>query len=262
MDFTPSAYKRLLNALLSRGFYFQTFSEYLEDPREKVIILRQDVDDRKENALGFAMIQSELGIRSTFYFRVAPQSFDKEMIRAVAAMGHEVGYHYETMEHEGGHPGKAYEEFCRNLAMFRTIVPVTTICMHGSPRSRFDNRAIWKEHDYRDLGIIGEPYFDIDFSRVAYLTDTGRMWDGERYSVRDKINKKENRISNERGNVAGYHSTFDIIRAVEAGTFPEQAMMTFHPQRWHDNVYSWSKELVLQNAKNVIKRLFFVPRDA
>ncbi|MDP1623323.1 MAG: hypothetical protein Q8M08_13400 [Bacteroidales bacterium] len=32
----------------------------------------------------------------------------------------------------------------------------------------------------------------------------------------------------------GYHSTFDIIRAVEAGRFDVPVMMTFHPQRWHD----------------------------
>ncbi len=36
-------------------------------------------------------------------------------------------------------------------------------------------------------GIIGEPYFDVDFSRVFYLTDTGRRWDGDAVSVRDKV---------------------------------------------------------------------------
>jgi hypothetical protein len=64
--------------------------------------------------------------------------------------------------------------------------------------------------------------------------------------------------------MAAPHLTFDIwrlafyIRAVEAGTFPKTTMMTFHPQRWHDNMFDWSKELVMQNAKNVIKKWFFV----
>jgi len=79
---------------------------------------------------------------------------------------------------------KAYESFCRNLEMLRRNFDIKTICMHGSPRSKFDNRLIWTKYDYRDLGIIGEPYFDIDFSEVLYLTDTGRRWDG--VSVRDK----------------------------------------------------------------------------
>lgn len=73
----------------------------------------------------------------------------------------------------------------------RTLVPVSTIVMHGSPRSKHDSRDLWKHYDYRSLGIIGEPYFDIDFSKVFYITDTGRCWDGDRYSVRDKPMKQE-----------------------------------------------------------------------
>ena len=51
-----------------------------------------------------------------------------------------------------------------------------------------------------------------------------------------------------------FHSTFDIIEAVEGGRFPERVMMTFHPQRWTDNPVVWGKELVWQNFKNVIKK--------
>jgi len=39
-----------------------------------------------------------------------------------------------------------------------------------------------------------------------------------------------------------FHSTFDIIEAVEGGRFPERVMMTFHPQRWTDNPVVWGKE--------------------
>ena len=116
----------------------------------------------------------------------------------------------------------------------------------GSPvRSRFDSRDIWKRYDYRTLGITGEPYFDIDFNSVRYLTDTGRMWDGERYSVRDKGDGKyEGRRTKDEQRESRqwdrYHSTFDIIRAVKEGTFPGRVMMTFHPQRWTDNPFDWT----------------------
>ncbi len=59
--------------------------------------------------------------------------------------------------------------------------------MHGSPLSKWDNRDLWKKYDYRDFGIIAEPYFDLDFDEVFYLTDTGRRWDGSSVSVRDKV---------------------------------------------------------------------------
>jgi hypothetical protein len=35
-------------------------------------------------------------------------------------------------------------------------------------------------------------------------------------------------------------------------------MFTFHPQRWSDELISWTKELVMQNIKNVVKRTFYV----
>ena len=71
--------------------------------------------------------------------------------------------------------------------------------MHGSPRSPWDSKDLWKHYDYRDFGIIGEPYFDIDFSEVLYLTDTGRRWDGNKVSVRDKVlpNQQINKSTNQ-----------------------------------------------------------------
>ncbi|MFZ4707305.1 MAG: hypothetical protein ACOYMF_14965 [Bacteroidales bacterium] len=263
-DFTISTYKTLLNTLIDQGYAFQPFSDFLRSPSGKVIILRHDVDARKENSLRFAEIQHELSIRGSYYFRVVPGSYDEEVIRKIAGMGHEVGYHYETMDTESSRlqiqnskfqvPNSeikdkgnelvdgAFEEFCRNLDMFRKIVPVTTICMHGSPRSRFDNKDIWNKYDYRSLGIIGEPYFDIDFDKVGYLTDTGRRWNGDKVSVRDKVESNFD---------FNFRSTHDIIRSVDE--LPERVMFTFHPQRWNDNVYEWSKELLMQNVKNQVK---------
>ncbi len=44
MDFTLFAYKQLVLALKSQDFSFQTFEDYIQHPKEKVVILRHDVD--------------------------------------------------------------------------------------------------------------------------------------------------------------------------------------------------------------------------
>jgi len=49
---------------------------------------------------------------------------------------------------------------------------------------------------------------------------------------------------------------------VEAGTFPDKAMMTVHPQRWTDNPIEWPKEFVGQNVKNVVKKWMVSRKDA
>ena len=313
-------------------------------PPPAFVLLRHDVDARPQNALRMARLEHSLGIRGTYYFRM-PHTFDPPIIKEIAALGHETGYHYETMatigdektkgrrdegsegrgqkgkeysmfgnwwflhrawsmEHGEGEKGnrlslrnpppiakgsairnfllveRAYELFVENLEKLRQIVPVETICMHGSPLSRFDNREIWEKYDYRNLDILGDPYFDIDFSRVAYFTDTGRRWDGAGVSIRDKVvpgirdvetegrggfRKAEGGLRNSDFGVRNetksvdrrfpvYHSTFEMIKAIENGTFPRQAMLTVHPQRWNERLIPWTKELVWQNVKNAGKR--------
>jgi hypothetical protein len=157
------------------------------------------------------------------------------------------------MDTSKGNVDKAYDEFCKNLEMFRKIVDVKTICMHGSPLSKFDNRDIWKKYDYKKLGIIAEPYFDVDFNQTFYLTDTGRRWDGAKVSVRDKA-MDSNACNNSDFLKRSYHSTLDIINDLDENDFPQKVMMTFHPQRWTDNKILWYKELFAQNLKNQIKK--------
>jgi hypothetical protein len=123
--------------------------------------------------------------------------------------------------------------------------------MHGAPRSRFDGKDLWKKYNYRDYGIIGEPYFDVNFNQVFYLTDTGRCWDGSKFSVRDKVQTSFTQ---------SYHSTNQIIAAAQDGTLPTRIMITTHPQRWTDSKLQWLKELVLQNAKNIAKRILLAIR--
>ena len=46
---------------------------------------------------------------------------------------------------------------------------------------------MWEKYNYREAGIIGEPYFDVDYTKVLYITDTGRAWNKTGASVRDKV---------------------------------------------------------------------------
>ena len=211
--------------------------------------MRHDVDLRPAYSLEFAKIQYAFNIKGTYYFRAAPESWNEAVIREIHSRGHEIGYHYESLTTTKGNIQKAITDFEKNLEKLRKLVPVNTICMHGSPRSKYDSKDLWKHYDYRQFGIIAEPYFDTDFSQVAYYTDTGRMWDGHKYSVRDKVHHSQFPV---------FHTTLQMIEAIENGTFPSKAMITFHPQRWTNQPIPWVKELVLQRSKNIIKKYFFV----
>ena len=236
MDFTLNKYRELLTALLGYGD----------------VILRHDVDLKPENSLKTAQLEKELGWKSTYYFRAVPESWDESIILQIASMGHEIGYHYESLTTCNGDIEAAYRDFCQNLEKLRALVPVHSICMHGSPKSKWDSRDLWKQYDYHTLGITFEPYFDMDFSKYFYLTDTGRCWDGFKVSVRDRIPKYQEEWIR-KGWV--YHTTDDILKAIREVELPRNMMITTHPQRWTDNKTAWLQEMVMQKMKNVVKRI-------
>ena len=238
MDFTLTKYSELLDALKSYGF--------------ESLILRHDVDLKPANSLLTAQIEAENGMHGIYYFRAVPESWDEDIIKLIALLGHEIGYHYESLTTCNGNVDMAYDDFCKNLEVLRKIVPVHSICMHGSPRSPFDSKDIWKKYDYHKLGVENEPYLDTDFSKVFYLTDTGRRWDGYKVSVRDRIPQYQDEwIAQE----LTFHSTDDVINGLNESRIPKNLMITVHPQRWNPFGISWCKELIMQNVKNIVKRV-------
>lgn len=259
MDFTFKTYEKLLNTLLSRGFSFCTLNKFLQQPlqQSKTIILRHDVEEKYSHALQFAQIQHQKGIQGSYYFRLKPANLHHviQIIRQIADLGHEIGYHYDDLSECKGDFKAAIHRFQKNLAVLRAIAPITTMTMEGAPLSKFDNRLMWAStpghYNYQDFGILAEPYFDLDFDKVFYLTDTGRRWDGWRYSVRDKLPQQTQWIQQAKV----FHATSDIIQAVEENRLPHPLMMTFHPQRWNNKPLPWLKELLWQNIKNQGKRM-------
>jgi hypothetical protein len=252
-DFTFEKFTEILESFIKNGYSFQSLEGFINRPAEKVVILRHDVDRAPLNSLQAAKLESSKGIKGTYYFRIVKQSNHPEIIREIAALGHEIGYHYEDLSLADGIYEKAIISFKSNLEYFRTFYPVKTICMHGSPASKWDNRNLWKRYSYRDFAITGEPYFDLDYKNLLYLTDTGRKWNGEKSSVRDKV-LQENFTSLKKRLI----NSDDILAAASANELPEQLMITLHPQRWSDDLFIWTREYITQKVKNGIKRFIFV----
>lgn len=254
-DFTLTTYERLLHTLLRAGYALIPFEQYCAGGElpERFVILRHDIDRHPERCLPMARMEHDLGIRATYYFRAVPRYLRPEIVRAVADLGHEVGYHYEDLVLARGDYAVAYAHFEDRLRYLRTFYPVRTIAMHGSPLARWDSSALWQQYDYRALGIAGETYRDTDFGQVVYLTDTGRRWDGYRVSVRDKIPERQAQWAREG---YAYHTTADLLRAIRQDTFPARLMITSHPQRWTNRPGAWLQEYIGQHIKNIVKRIW------
>ena len=279
-DFTLYIYRQLLLTLIQAGYSFVTFEDWCDGKASgRYVILRHDVDLKASNSLLTAHIEAEMGIRASYYFRVVPESNRQSIIREIAKLGHEIGYHYEDLSLFKGDKEKSIKHFEKQLKYFHQFYLVRTICMHGSPASKWDNRDIWKTYNYRDYGIIGEPYFDFLNQEITqnkdriYFTDTARMWDGEKYNVRDKLlilrekmtgnkveddrvkaEKKKNKRNNALKERLNIHSTFDFMEWLLNKPNQNAIMITIHPQRWTNNTFEWYMEFLKQNIKNFIKK--------
>ena len=252
MDFTIKKYRELVSALKDAGYEFVSYVDYAEGRRaDKLVVMRHDVDRSAKRARVLAEIENEMGVRASYYFREKFIDDDSDEIRYIESLGHEVGYHYEELVTEKGDVDKAYARFVRNIEKMRQVADVRTITMHGSPMSRFDSKGMWRVYDYKKLGLIGEPQMDVDWNDMAYLTDTGRSWNG--VSRRDKV---ADRASEWKAKGWVYDKTDDVIEALKEGRFPSSVMITTHPQRWTDNVWEWMRELVMQRVKNFVKRIY------
>lgn len=255
-DFTMKTFRALLKSIIEAGYTIQTLEQFLGQPEKKACILRHDVDEFPENALKMAETEHELGIRSTYYFRILKISFNPEIIKKISEFGHEIGYHYEDMSLFGGNPELATNSFKRNLERLREFYPVKTVCMHGSSMSEADNRDIWKYVTLQELNLLGEPYLSIDFSKVAYFSDTARRWNGKKFSIRDQAGNSEH---------PQFRHTGDIINALQNNQMPQQMMILTHTL-WTDSPIEWLKlhlrEFFRNNLKYYIVKIPFLRKLA
>lgn len=247
MDFIVQKYSLLLEAVKRNGFTTTTFYDFLQEEKQgKTLILRHDVDRTPANSLKTAQIEHDMGLQACYYFRTHAGIFNEEIIAKIKALGHEIGYHYENLSDSHGDFDLAIKDFSENLEKFRKITEIKTMCMHGSPLSKFNNQELWRKYDFKDFGICGEPYFSLDFNHIGYITDAGRKWNDEKVNFRDKVNTSMH---------FDISHTDDIISMLDSGKLPNQLMINIHPHNWAFSSAEWYKTYLWQGFKNTIKAI-------
>lgn len=243
-DYTFEDYGRLLDAAIGSGYEFLTVAEFLRtpDPDEPFAVIRHDVDRKVETARSMAALEADRGVASTYYFRTS--TFEPEIVEEMADLGHEIGYHYETLASTRGDVDRARTEFAETLGRFRETAEIETACAHGSPLSSHGNLDMWDDDcTPEEFGLLGEAYLSIDSdheddSKLTYLSDTGRSW---------------------RTELPGYgriETTDDLADTFRAGACP-RAYLLVHPCRWARNRREWVEraawDVAAETAKSVAR---------
>ena len=116
-DFTLIAYDKYIDAILNVNDNILQFQEYfnLNPKPDNFVLIRHDVDRMPYRALNMAKLESKKGIKSTYYFRSKKHTFKPKIIKEISSLGHEIGYHYESLSDAKGDMDLAFADFEKNL---------------------------------------------------------------------------------------------------------------------------------------------------
>jgi len=275
LDYTFNKLHELCKVISNSQYVPLTIEEYLSSEKkpERFIIIRHDIDLEPAYSLKLAKIEKEFGITSTYYFRATEDVFQPDIIKSIADLGHEIGYHYEVLDKAKGDYDQAIKIFKEELNKFRQVYDVKTICPHGSPIigtlspysflgictiiktilqggdvfTSWKNQDLWGKYDFKLFDIIGDAYLSIDFGRIMYFSDTGRNWNSTRYKIKDVVDNSVSQISEVKINC-----TDDIIELIKQEEI-KNIYILIHANHWKDNFGSWLRWLILLYIRNIGK---------
>jgi hypothetical protein len=200
-------------------------ADYLTSPvpvTTPFALLRFDVDFRTEHALQMAQIAAQHQLCGSFYFRWTPRGFDFCVINAVASLGHEIGYHFETLDICRGNLDQAADLFIQHVEELRAAgLDIKTAAAHGAIPTAAGYKSNLdllrkRPHLLERAHLAGETTLSVDFSQVTYVSDAGWRWHRYEHYVPGKQGKP----------------TSLLTEAAQLEHNPTSLYFNFHPHQW------------------------------
>lgn len=174
MKFTTRAYIQLLELLRNNGYEFCFYDEC--EKIEKSVILRHDIDLSIEKALDFAILEHQIGVKSTyfillstnFYNVFSKRTYDK--IMQIISLGHDVGLHFDEKRYsiQTINEMEHYIQFETKLFNKLFNCPIKVVSMHRPSKFVLEN-------DLQFDNIINS-YSTKYFKGMKYLSDSRMHW--------------------------------------------------------------------------------------
>lgn len=172
-EFTRDGYRRLLSALLDRGYTARNFLD--ADTKAAHLIVRHDIDFSLDAVRPIADIESDLGVSASYFFLMQSPFYSVES-RAAAGVfdllqrsGHTVGLHFDAAPYaeDAAALESAVEEECARLEDV-TGQAVTVVSFHRPAKSLLG----------RIEKVAGRPhtYQPVYFEQMGYCSDSRGRW--------------------------------------------------------------------------------------
>jgi hypothetical protein len=219
--------------------------EYLNTPSNKHrVVLKHDVEHDIDLAVILGEIESQLSIRSTFYFQFDVAISSPNKVIRLQEMGHDIGYHYDVLDANNGDYQAAMSQFSLHLAAFEKMgISIKSVCPHGNP---IKTRSGWNSNkDFFRSDEVRQNFPGI----VDVVVDRDIIFPDEFWYISDAGYKFQliGDVSNN-DRVAIPDKNIEISTGLPLGD--RTILISIHPHRW-----------MKSGIKFILKRsVFFISR--
>lgn len=177
MQFTYRAYEKLISLLRDKGYEFSNYRNWRM--KDRVVILRHDIDYSLDKAVALAELERELGVSSTYFVLLTSEFYNLlskdnlSKISKIGKLGHDIGLHFDEVNYSeeyykdhGGIESVILEEV--NLLKQITGIDVDSVFMHRPSKKTLESNI--------DLGPVINSYGQQFFQDFKYVSDSRRRW--------------------------------------------------------------------------------------
>jgi hypothetical protein len=177
-DFTLATYRQLLEHLSSRWRILRVCDAFAHPLQPHTLILRHDIDLSPALALPIAEIERSVGIRSTYFVALhlyynPHLPMHAKVIRRIAAMGHEIGLHYDG----NLYPGEEASLEQKLALLDRHVHILQEICGSSVVSIARHNPSLTNQSDpFKTSVKYNNAYDERLFQDTAYISDSCGAW--------------------------------------------------------------------------------------
>lgn len=220
------------------------------------IIIKHDVESKLKKALKISRIEHSFGIVATYYvhsfFLHKPENI--AILREIASLGHEIGYHYDVLDKNNGDKNKAIREFREVTTSFEENgLIIKTVCPHGNPLKKrvgyASNKDFFLDEEVRRMfGNIADVYItfpDMVDENYLYITDAGY-----KYFYRDAKTTKTDATEK----LLPLNSKDEITKMIRDG---QSMIISIHTHRYFCSAYVALIRVFLYRVAKVVAKMLY-----
>lgn len=178
LNFSYESFEQVVKKYIESNYIFSTFENYDNEINQKIILMRHDVDFDLDVAKKFALFEKDLGISSSYFFRISAKNYNLfspnvlNILFEISNFGHEVGLHLDSNIEMTNSDYKNLIKITKHTLEDKLDKEIKSFSIHEPSRT-----SIKHNFDFLyDIGFVNDCYSPKFFESIKYISDSSARW--------------------------------------------------------------------------------------